>query len=62
MGQENVARLHEEIRNLKDELRRREAAIPVHSVRPHQLQAVEDLEEQIEAKQRELRELERGGL
>lgn len=33
---------------LKEELREREAALPAHSVRPHQLQVIEALEEEIQ--------------
>jgi hypothetical protein len=38
-----------EIQNLKEKLRDREAALPPHSVRPHQIQEIEDLEERIAA-------------
>jgi len=40
-------RLLEEIQDLKEKLRDREAALPAHSVRPHQLQEIEELEERI---------------
>ena len=36
-----------EIQNLKAKLRDREAALPPHSVRPHQIQEIEELEEKI---------------
>lgn len=39
--------LLEEIQELKRKLRDREAALPAHSVRPHQLQEIEELEEKI---------------
>jgi len=32
---------------LREELREREAALPPHSVRPHQLMAIEEIEEEI---------------
>ena len=38
-----------EIQNLKEKLRDREAALPAHSVRPHQIQEIEELEEKIAA-------------
>jgi len=38
-----------EIQNLKEKLRDREAALPPHSMRPHQIQEIEDLEEKIAA-------------
>ena len=37
----------EEIQRLKERLRDREAALPAHSVRPHQIQEIEELEERI---------------
>ena len=39
--------LLEEIQNLKEKLRDREAALPAHSVRPHQIQEIEKLEDEI---------------
>jgi phosphoribosylanthranilate isomerase len=44
-----------EILTLKEQLRDREAALPAHSIRPHQIQAIERLEEIIEQKEKELR-------
>ncbi|MEJ2235519.1 MAG: hypothetical protein P8X67_16485 [Syntrophobacterales bacterium] len=38
-----------EIQNLKEKLRDREAALPPHSMRPHQIQEIEELEEMIAA-------------
>ena len=49
--------LQKEIENLKKLLRDREAALPAHSIRPHQILAIEDLEDEIAAKEEELREL-----
>ncbi|MFC1867143.1 hypothetical protein ACFL0H_03310 [Thermodesulfobacteriota bacterium] len=46
--------LHQEIEKLKELLRDREAALPRHSIRPHQIQVIEALEEEIAAKEREL--------
>jgi phosphoribosylanthranilate isomerase len=43
-----------ELNQLKEELREREAALPAHSVRPHQLIAIEELEEAIEIKEKEI--------
>jgi hypothetical protein len=36
-----------EIEVLRAELREREKALPAHSIRPHQLLAIEELEEKI---------------
>ena len=49
--------LLEEIQNLKDKLRDCEAALPPHSVRPHQIQEIEELEEKIDALEEKLAEL-----
>jgi phosphoribosylanthranilate isomerase len=46
--------LEKSIKDLKEELREREAALPAHSIRPHQLIAIEELEEEIVAKEKEL--------
>ncbi|MGD8255119.1 MAG: hypothetical protein PVF48_12055 [Syntrophobacterales bacterium] len=48
--------LLEEIQNLKEKLRDREAALPPHSVRPHQIQEIEELEEKIAALEGKLTE------
>jgi len=50
-------KLEKEIKNLEEQLKDREAALPAHSVRPHQLQIIEDLEEKILEKKRELEKL-----
>jgi len=46
--------LLEEIQDLKEKLRDREAALPAHSVRPHQIQEIEELEEKIAAREGKL--------
>lgn len=51
---ERKSAIETELRRLKGELEERERALPAHSVRPHQLLAIEDLEEEIAAKEREL--------
>lgn len=43
-----------EIQDLKEKLRDREAALPAHSVRPHQIQEIEELEEKIAAREGKL--------
>lgn len=50
--------LKREIETLKQRLADREAALPAHSVRPHQMLAIEELEDEIAAKERELSDLE----
>lgn len=46
--------LEKSIKDLKEELREREASLPAHSIRPHQLIVIEDLEEEIAAREKEL--------
>jgi len=50
MSQE-IRLLEEEIKNLKIEKEEREAALPAHSIRPNQLIAIEDLENEISHKE-----------
>jgi len=50
-------KLEKEINELEERLKDREAALPAHSVRPHQLQIIEDLEEKILEKKKELEKL-----
>ncbi len=49
--------LIKEIEALKAELEERKKALPAHSVRPHQLLIIEELEEQIEEKTRLLEKI-----
>ena len=46
-----------ELNELKEELEEREASLPAHSVKPHQLIAIEELEEAIEAKEMEIKSM-----
>jgi uncharacterized coiled-coil DUF342 family protein len=50
-------RLLKKIQELRERLRDREAALPAHSVRPHQIQEIEELEEEIAAFEAELDEM-----
>ena len=52
-----VIQLQEEINNFKLDKADREAALPAHSIRPHQLLVIEELEEEIERRQKELGDL-----
>jgi len=49
-----ITQLKEEIRLVKEEKVERKAALPAHSIRPHQLLVIEELEEEIERKEKEL--------
>jgi hypothetical protein len=55
MGKEEA--LEKEIKELEERLKDREAALPAHSVRPHQLLLIEELETAIEEKKKELEKL-----
>ena len=57
MAESKRQELLEVIQDLKEKLRDREAALPAHSVRPHQIQEIEELEERITALEKELREI-----
>jgi uncharacterized small protein (DUF1192 family) len=50
-------KMQEELMRLKNELRQREQSLPAHSIRPHQLLILEDLEEKIGALEREMQTL-----
>jgi chromosome segregation ATPase len=49
--------LAKEIQDLKEELKDREKALPAHTIRPHQLLAIEELEERIRILEEKLRSL-----
>jgi phosphoribosylanthranilate isomerase len=49
--------LRQEIDALREELRERNAALPAHSVRPNQIMAIEEMEDEIEAKEKELEQI-----
>ena len=57
MANNKRERLLKEIEELKAKLRDREAALPAHSVRPHQIQEIEELEEKVAALERKLSEV-----
>ena len=57
MSSSKRERLLKEIEELKAKLRDREAALPAHSVRPHQIQEIEELEEEIAALERKAGEI-----
>jgi hypothetical protein len=52
-----IQKLQEKICLLQQEKAEREAALPAHSIRPHQLLIIEDLEEEIAQKEEELKSL-----
>jgi hypothetical protein len=52
--------LKEEIKKLEEALNDREKALPAHSIRPNQLLIIEELEEAIEKKKKELEDLKKG--
>ncbi len=60
--EQKIEALKKEISRLLEEKEEREKALPAHSVRPHQLQVIEALEEEIQRKQKELQSLEKSGV
>lgn len=58
MGKEGE--LEKEIKELEEKLKDREDALPAHSVRPHQILIIEELEAAIEKKKEELEILRKG--
>jgi hypothetical protein len=51
---EKIVNLKKEIKELIEKKKDREAALPAHSIRPNQLLVIEELEEEIDRKQKEL--------
>jgi hypothetical protein len=49
--------LKQEIRDLEEKLKDREASLPAHSVRPQQMLVIEELEIALEEKKKELKRL-----
>ncbi|MFZ0451476.1 MAG: hypothetical protein WAL98_19740 [Desulfatiglandaceae bacterium] len=59
MAEETIKEgLEKKLEDLKERLRDREAALPAHSVRPNQILAIEELEDQIEEVEKEIKRLE----
>ena len=56
-----IQQIKEDISELQSELAERKAALPAHSVQPHQLMVIEDLEDEISMKQEVLNALEKAG-
>ncbi len=46
--------LEDRLRRLQAELKERKSSIPIHSIRPHQLIEIEELEEEIEELEKKL--------
>ena len=56
-----IEQVQKDILRVEAEKAEREAALPVHSVRPHQLMAIEELEDEIAQKREELKSLSKRG-
>ena len=54
MDDKTRQRLDEDLKRLLQELQERKAALPAHSVRPHQLLEIEELEEKIKKLKNEI--------
>lgn len=57
---EEAVQLSLKLNELNEALKDREAALPAHSVRPHQIMIIEELEEEIALRERELKRLRYG--
>jgi phosphoribosylanthranilate isomerase len=57
---EKASQLSLKLDELREALKDREAALPAHSVRPHQIMIIEELEEEIALKEKELKRLRYG--
>lgn len=57
MNKMNKTKKEEELARLRNELQEREKSLPAHSIRPHQLLVLEELEEKIRMLERELQTL-----
>jgi hypothetical protein len=53
MNQE-ISLLEEQIKILREEKEERETALPAHTIRPHQNMAIEELENEISQKEKQL--------
>ena len=56
MEGESRKSLKTRLQRLQAELKERRDSIPIHSIRPHQLIAIEELEEEIQELERRLRQ------
>ena len=56
MDGETRKTLKDRLRALQAELEERKRSIPIHSIRPHQLIEIEELEEEIEELERKLQQ------
>jgi hypothetical protein len=54
MSSEDRQNLEERLGKLRAELEERKSALPIHSIRPHQLIEIEELEEEIEELEKKL--------
>lgn len=52
--EQTISLLEEQIKILREEKEEREAALPAHSIRPHQIMAIEELENEIDQKEGQL--------
>ncbi len=54
MAEETRKALESRLERLRAELEERRGSVPIHSIRPHQLIEIEELEEQIEELEKKL--------
>jgi hypothetical protein len=56
MGSEERKSTEERLHKLRAELEERKSSVPIHSIRPHQLIEIEELEEEIEKLEKKLKQ------
>ena len=54
MPDESLQVMEAKLRQMRAELEERKSSIPIHSIRPHQLIEIEELEEEIEELEKKL--------
>jgi len=54
MPDESLQVMEDKLRQMRAELEERKSTIPIHSIRPHQLIEIEELEEEIEELEKKL--------
>ena len=54
---EKIKKLGAEISALEDKIKEKESILPAHSIRPEMIQEIEDLEEELNSKRKELKQI-----
>jgi len=51
-----IIKLETEISKLEDKIKEKESNLPAHSIKPEMIQEIEDLEEELNSKRKELKQ------